>query len=131
MILYRPTGLGELRLVAASDWREWPPRLAHQPIFYPVLTLEYEEIAREWNTADEFSGFAGFVTRFGVDDAFIRQYPVQTVGGRASQELWIPATDVAALNRHIVGQIDVVEAYTGPGFVGAINPATNLPTDLV
>jgi len=132
MILYRPTGLAELRLVAASDWREWPPRLAYQPIFYPVLTVEYaRKIARDWNTADESSGFAGFVTRFAVDDVFIGQYPVQTVGGRASQELWIPAADVATLNRHIVGRIEVVEAYTGSGFVGAIDPATNLPTDLV
>ena len=112
--------------MAASDWREWPPRLAHQPISDWVLTLEYaREIAREWNTADEFSGFASFVTRFAVDDAFIRQYPVQTVGGRASQSCRIRAADVGPLNRHIVGRIDVVEAHTGPGFVGAIDPGTN------
>jgi hypothetical protein len=35
--LWRPTGSEELALVEASSWREWPPRLSGQPIFYPVL----------------------------------------------------------------------------------------------
>jgi hypothetical protein len=38
--LWRPTGLEELALVEASGWRKWPPRLAGQPIFYPVLNEE-------------------------------------------------------------------------------------------
>lgn len=64
MILYRPVGLGELRLIAAAAFRAFPPRLPDQPIFYPVLTLDYaRKIARDWNTRDQQSGFAGFVTR--------------------------------------------------------------------
>jgi hypothetical protein len=48
--------------------REFPPRLAHQPIFYPVTNAEYaRQIARDWNTHDEKSGFAGFVTAFSID----------------------------------------------------------------
>jgi hypothetical protein len=48
--LWRPTGLEELALVEASGWREWPPRLTGQPIFYPVLNEEYATmIARDWN----------------------------------------------------------------------------------
>jgi hypothetical protein len=35
--LWRPTGQAELDLVAASGWREWPPRLPAQPIFYAVV----------------------------------------------------------------------------------------------
>jgi hypothetical protein len=34
--LYRPVGQAELELIEASGWRAFPPRLAHQPIFYPV-----------------------------------------------------------------------------------------------
>lgn len=34
-------GLAELELVARPGWRAWPPRLSHQPIFYPMLSLEY------------------------------------------------------------------------------------------
>jgi hypothetical protein len=36
-ILYRPVGPKELVLIAASGYREFPPRLPDQPIFYPVL----------------------------------------------------------------------------------------------
>jgi hypothetical protein len=48
--LWRPTGPEELALVEAADWREWPPRLPDQPIFYPVLNQKYATmIARDWN----------------------------------------------------------------------------------
>jgi len=36
-ILYRPVGPKELELIAASGYRDFPPRLPGQPIFYPVL----------------------------------------------------------------------------------------------
>lgn len=58
--LYRPVGQGELDLIAPSGFKSFPPRLPKQPIFYPVLTKECaEQIARDWNTKDERSGFVG------------------------------------------------------------------------
>jgi hypothetical protein len=46
--LFRPTGEKELALIRASGWREFPPRLPEQPIFYPVLNQEYAmQIARD------------------------------------------------------------------------------------
>jgi len=49
--LYRPVGQEELNLIRNSDYREFPPRLPHQPIFYPVINEEYAtQIARDWNT---------------------------------------------------------------------------------
>ena len=42
--LYRPVGPKELELIAASGYREFPPRLPDQPIFYPVLNEEYAGI---------------------------------------------------------------------------------------
>lgn len=70
MILYHPVGLEELRLIYESGLREFPPRLPEQPIFYPVLNLEYaQQIARDWNTKSRH--FAGYVTRFEVEDAYI------------------------------------------------------------
>jgi len=39
--LYRPVGPEELKLIAATSFREFPPRLPEQPIFYPVLNEEY------------------------------------------------------------------------------------------
>ena len=60
-ILYRPVGRRELELIVAVNFAAFPPRLPHQPIFCPVLHEEYAiQIARDWNTRDEASGFAGF-----------------------------------------------------------------------
>jgi hypothetical protein len=130
MILYRPVGIGELRLIAQSGFRRFPPRLPDQPIFYPVLTVEYaKRIARDWNTVDAQSGYAGFVTRFEIDDTTARHYPVQLAGGRSHEELWVPADELSEFNAHIVGMITVVVAFTGERFVGVLNPETFLPID--
>jgi ribA/ribD-fused uncharacterized protein len=108
-ILYRPVGPKELELIAASGYREFPPRLSDQPIFYPVLNEEYaRQIARDWNVKD--SG-AGYVTRCAVRAAFASRYPAKTVGSSIHKELWVPAEDLAEFNRNIVGQIEVIAEF--------------------
>jgi len=108
-ILYRPVGPKEMALIRASGHRAFPPRLPQQPIFYPVLSEEYaRQIARDWNVKD--SG-AGYVTRFAVRTEFTVRYPVQKVGSSIHQELWIPAEDLAEMNRNIVGLIEVIAEY--------------------
>src|SRR5262245_65350827 len=94
--LFRPVGPKELELIRASGYREFPPRLPGQPIFYPVLTREYAvKIARDWNVRE--SG-AGFVTCFAVRRNFLAKYTLQEAGGRQVQEYWITAEDINALN---------------------------------
>jgi len=108
-ILYRPVGPKELALIAASGFREFPPRLPEQPIFYPVLNEEYaRQIARDWNVPASGSGF---VTRFTVRNEFLARYPEQQVGGSIHRELWVPAEALAEMNRNIVGLIEVVAEY--------------------
>lgn len=110
MELFRPTGRAELNLVEASGWKEWPPRLPDQPIFYPVLTFEYaEKIARDWNAVGPDA--EGFVTRFEINDATATRYPVELAGGRSHRELWVPAEELAEFNLGIVGLIEVVARY--------------------
>jgi hypothetical protein len=110
--LYRPVGQKELDLIHESGDRAFPPRLPHQPIFYPVLNEEYAtQIARDWNTKDEASGYAGFVTRFHVRADFLQRHPVQTVGGSQHQEYWIPAEELPEFNRNIVGPIEVIAEF--------------------
>ena len=82
LTLFWPVGPQELELIHMSGYRAFPPharvRLPGQPIFYPVLNMNYAvQIARDWNARD--SG-AGYVTRFRVRTDFILRYPVQTVG---------------------------------------------------
>lgn len=112
--LFRPVGQKELELIRESGFRAFPPRLPYQPIFYPVLNEEYAAaIARDWNTKDAASGYVGYVTRFAVDTEYLRQFPVQTVGGRIHQELWVPAEELEKFNRHIIGTIEVISEFRG------------------
>lgn len=110
--LFRPVGQAELDLIAAAGWRAFPPRLPHQPIFYPVLAEEYAvQIARDWNTRDAASGYVGYVTRFAVDAGYLSRFAVETVGASSHRELWVPAEELDELNRHIVGQIEVIREF--------------------
>jgi len=113
-VLYRPVGVAELELIERSGWRAFPPRLPHQPIFYPVLDEGYAvQIARDWNTKDAASGYAGDVTRFRVRAGFLARYPVQVAGARAHRELWVPAEEMDDFNANIVGRIEVVAEFRG------------------
>lgn len=113
VVLYRPVGRFELDLIAASGYRRFPPRLPHQPIFYPVLDEAYAvQIARDWNVKDAASGFAGYVLRFAVQAEFLARYRVQTAGSsREHREYWIPAEELDKFNDHICGQIEVVDRF--------------------
>jgi len=112
--LYRPVGRAELDLIRASDFREFPPRLPSQPIFYPVLNEEYAtQIARDWNTKDEASGFEGYVLRFDVHVEFLSRYEIRVVGHAGHQEYWIPAADLDELNRNIEGRIEIIGEFRG------------------
>jgi hypothetical protein len=83
-------------LIEENGWTKFPPRLPEQPIFYPVMNLEYAtQIARDWNVRD--SG-AGYVTRFEVEEEFLQRYPVQRVGGSLHTELWVPAGELDEFN---------------------------------
>lgn len=130
MILYRPVGLNELKLIAQLGYKEFPPRLPEQPIFYPVLNLEYaEQIARDWNTTR--APFAGFVTRFEIEDEYIAPFQVQTVGSHIHQEFWIPAQELQQFNEHIRGKIQIICSFYGKEFDGEIDAATQLPKSVV
>ncbi len=112
--LYRPVGQREYELIRDSGFRRFPPRLYWQPIFYPVLNQAYaEQIAREWNTEDEFSGYAGYVLSFDLSADFVACYPVQSVGGELHNELWVPAAELEAFNDQIIGEIKLVSSFFG------------------
>ena len=108
-----------MELIRASGFSRFPPRLPHQPIFYPVMNEEYaREIAEKWNTRDEHSGYRGYVTRFEVSAAFAAQFPVKQVGDALHRELWISAERLEELNRNIIGKIEVIAEFSAT----AVNP---------
>jgi hypothetical protein len=110
--LFRPVGQAELDLIADSGYRCFPPRLSFQPIFYPVLQEQYAiQIARDWNTKDEASGYVGYVTKFDVRADYLAEFEVQTVGASSHQEYWIPAEDMDRFNDNIVGAIEVIHTF--------------------
>lgn len=118
MKLYRPVGISELELIKQSGMTRFPPRLSEQPIFYPVLNRKYAcQIAKEWNTKSA-PGYAGFVTEFDVEEDYISKYEVKTVGAFVHKELWIPAQELDEFNRHIIGEIKVIESYYGENYKG-------------
>lgn len=113
--LYRPIGQREYELIRDTGFRQFPPRLPAQPIFYPVLNEDYAvQMARDWNTKDAASGYTGYVTRFKVQADYLSQYDVKIVGGKTHQEYWIPAEDLDQFNQQIVGLIEVTAEFHQP-----------------
>ena len=119
--LFRPVGLHELALIWDKDMGEFPPRLPSQPIFYPVANITYaRQIARDWNGSDEKSGFAGFITSFDVDKAYLSGLEPHRVGSSEHLEYWIPAGDLSGFNAAIRGLIHLEDAFFGTKFTGYI-----------
>ncbi len=111
--LFRPVGKGELDLIEQSGFKEFPPCLPEQPIFYPVLNQEYaEQIARDWN-ARLNDDRLGFVTKFEVNAAFLERFDIQVVGGSQHEEYWIPSEDLQEFNKNIVGKIEIIKRFEG------------------
>jgi hypothetical protein len=109
VVLWRPAGPEEIALVRDSGSMRWPPRLAEQPIFYPVLNEDYAtRIARNWNV--KASG-VGYVMRFSVRRSYLDQFDVHQVGGETILEYWIPAEQVEEFDDNIVGTIDKVARF--------------------
>ncbi|MFY8035597.1 MAG: hypothetical protein ACOVMQ_00450 [Cyclobacteriaceae bacterium] len=107
--LYRPVNQKELDLIKASGWKKFPPRLMEQPIFYPVMNLEYaRQISTMWNVP---AYGVGYVTKFDVEANYASKFPIQNVGGHIHNELWVPAEELEEFNSHIIGLIEVVETH--------------------
>jgi hypothetical protein len=119
MILYRPVGLAELELIAATAYRAFPPRSELQPILYAVLDQRFAaQTAYDWNANDPESGYAGFVIRFAIDDGFALRYTLHDVGSGEYREVWIPSEDITELNTHLIGPMQVVDEFYGRRFAG-------------
>ncbi len=111
-------GANELMLIIESGMKCFPPRLFWQPIFYPVLNIQYAiDIAEGWNMRDPDSDGAGFVTSFEIPEYYFMKFQVQTVGLDHHQELWVPAEELVEFNAEIINGIAVERAFIGKEFI--------------
>ncbi|QNH62791.1 ADP-ribosylation/crystallin J1 [Hymenobacter sediminicola] len=109
LLLYCPVNQQELDLIAASGWLEFPSCVPAQPIFYLVMDeAQAARIACDWHGSDYG---VGYVLRFALDAEYAATFPVQNVGLREYNELWVPAEELADFNRQILGQIEVVAVF--------------------
>jgi hypothetical protein len=107
--LYRPVNQAELDLIERNNWKSFPKRLPEQPIFYPVMNIEYAiQICKDWNVP---AYGLGYVTKFGVNTDYLTKFQVENVGGEIHNELWIPAEELNEFNDNIVGNIEITHKF--------------------
>jgi len=107
--LFRPVNQHELKLIEATDYQKFPPRLPEQPIFYPVLNEAYAtQITKEWNVPTYGEGY---VLKFEVSEIYFQQFEVKNVGADMHDEIWVLAEDLDEFNNQIIGKIEVIGKY--------------------
>ena len=111
MELYRPLSAEEYRAVEEKGFTGFPPRSEEQPLFTALLSEEgATQIARHMRIAKTAENLI-YVVSFLVDDAYIRQFPVQHANEWNRRALWIPADEVDILNQHLIGKIRLIASY--------------------
>ncbi len=119
MILYYPTDMKELRLIYETHLKAFPSYFLEQPFFYPVLNFVYaEQVARDRYAKSE--PFAGYITRFSLDDTYATRFEHHNVEGHQYEEFWVPAEQLEEFNHQIIGHIEITGAYFGLEFHGYI-----------
>ena len=108
--LYKSLTPVQFASVIRSGWREFSAESPEQKIFYPKLHREYAEmIARMFNLAHYN---AAYVVGFEVNSTFMERYEIQTVAYEEHREYKIPVEELPLLNSNLVGEIEVVSAFT-------------------
>lgn len=111
MELYRPLCADEYHEIEALKFQGFPPRSGEQPLFTALLSQEgASQIAKHMKVAKQTEPTV-YVVSFLVDDAYIRQFPVQHTEDRNRRALWIPADEMDILNQHLIGGIRVLASY--------------------
>ena len=112
MELYRPISAEEYAAIEKLEFKGFPRRSAEQPLFSALLSQEGAvQIARRMRVDKPNGSDMAYVVGFLVEDAYIRQFPVQQVQERTRRALWIPADEVDILNQHLIGVIHLLASY--------------------
>lgn len=110
--LYKSLSPIQLAGVVSLNWRGFPSLESGQCIFAPKLHREYAEmLARQLEMA---SYQAGFVVSFRVYECFLQQFERGSVAYYEHEEYRIPVTAIDALNRSLVGKIELLSGFATP-----------------
>lgn len=111
MELFRPVTESEYQAIAEAEFLAFPQCPVAQATFTALLAEDGAvEIARHMKTAPG-EGETVYVLRFLVEDSYIRQFPIQNTDEPNRQAIWLDAEALALLNQHLIGKINVVEAF--------------------
>ncbi len=122
--LYKSLSPIQLAGVVSLNWRAFPRFDGDQRIFAPKLHREYAEmLARQLEMA---SFQAGFVVSFRVYACFLQQFERGSVAYHEHEEYRIPVTAIDALNRSLVGKIELVSGFAAPSVVQFVYPEGGL-----
>lgn len=107
--LYQALSPQQLAALIRADWRCIEPGWGGEHFIYLKLCQRYAEmIARQWEVP--LHG-AGYVVRLVLPADVIRQYDLETVAYEEHLEYRLPVAEVAAVNRHLVGEVQPVSAF--------------------
>lgn len=111
MELYRPVTTSEYNAIEAKMFAGFSTEVRGQQVFTALLSESgASEIARRMKTAPG-DGDTVYLMRFMVDDAYIRQFPIQNMESPERQAIWLSSEEIGILNQHIIGKISVVGTY--------------------
>ncbi len=109
MELYRPVTNQEYEAIAAKDFAGFPKQ-AEKPLLTLLLSFEgATQIARHLHMPDAERDV--YLLSCLVDDAYIRQFPVQNADDINRRALWLAAEETDIFNQHLIGKIRVVEHF--------------------
>ena len=108
--LFRSTGQRELDLIAQGGYTGFPidpsRQRSYPVVFYPERWRDHAlQIARDWNTRDSVSEFAGYLLRCQVE--------TDDLDFANESELWLSEAGLRRLNQSLVGPIQVEERFVG------------------
>ncbi len=107
--LYQALSPQQLAALIRADWRRIEPGWGGEHFVYLKLCQRYAEmIARQWEVP--LHG-AGYVVQIILPMEVIGQYDLSTVAYEDHLEYCLPVGELAAINRHLVGDIQPVAAY--------------------
>jgi hypothetical protein len=103
----------ELPLIVAANFAAFPVQSSEPAIFYALASRRGGRAFKEFLDRKSQQR-CGYVIRCEAPKSFIAQYEIAQANHKDHVEYRVPAGDVEAFNRHLVGKINVVSKASGP-----------------